>query len=202
MDTSLWWFSHAANCTIDVILVKKLGFFYAQFYVLFFCIWLFLLFQECNFLRKKAALTNWPQRIPSANISSKWLCGWEIKGLVCHYAHFGTGIGTLASFPAPHPPPPTPKERAGAHCLLMREIFFITVLCTSLSVQKIIRIQSFLWTRLQRRFNLQNPAGILLFRRGSIIFPNVQPYRKVTNRFTKKGPLVATEYLFPFKHGL
>ena len=107
---------------------------------------------------------------------------WWRRGLVCHYSHIVTrnsAIRLLAHWPrSQHPPPPNPKERAGAHCLLMREIFFIKVLCTSLSVQKIIRIQRFLWTRLQRRFNLQNPNGILLFRRGSIIFPALQKGNK------------------------
>ena len=59
-------------------------------------------------------------------------------------------------------------------------------------------IQSFLGMRVQRQFILHNPAGIPLFRRGSIIFPNIQPYGKASNRFTKKGPLVAPEYLSPF----
>jgi len=51
----------------------------------------------------------------------------------------------------------------------------------------LLRIQSFLWTRFQGWFNLQNPAGILLSRRASLNFPNVQSNRKVINRFTKKG---------------
>ena len=51
-----------------------------HFCVLFFCISLFLLFQECSFLRKKATLTILTLvylGIPSANIS---LSAWEIKG--------------------------------------------------------------------------------------------------------------------------
>ena len=42
------------------------------------------------------------------------------------------------------------------------------------------------YTRLKRRFNLQNPAGILLFRRGSVIFPNVYTVQQKV-RFTKKA---------------
>ena len=106
--------------------------------------------------------------------------------------------GTHSLIPRPLPP----EERPGIHCLCMCEVFhyiFHKKLCTLFAcMQKIILTKNteLLWNRHKRRYNLQNPAGILLFRRSSIIFLNVQSNRKVINKLIyQKGPLVATASL-------
>ena len=74
-------------------------------------------------------------------------------------------------------------------------IFSVKASCTYLvRVWKIILTKNTELSRFQQRFNLQNPARMLLFRCGSIIFPNLHSNRKITNQ-CQKGQLVATETL-------
>ena len=85
-------------------------------------------------------------------------------------------------------PGPSPPRRGLVHTALARKFHCIfrkmlhALPCLMWKI--ILRIQSFLWNRSKQWSNLQNPAGILLFRRGRIIFSNIQSNRKVTNRFT------------------
>ena len=79
----------------------------------------------------------------------------------------------------------------GTHCLCMLKIFryiFRKKLCAlpCSYAEPTKNTELTLNYRLQQRFNLQNPAGILLFRHGSIIFPNAQSNRKITNWLLKR----------------
>ena len=99
---------------------------------------------------------------------------------------------TLALFPGP-----SPLKRGLVHTVcacgeIFRYIFHKKLCALFCPYAEDYTNQEY---RLQRRFNCR----ILLFRRGSIIFPNVQSNRKL---IYQKSSLVATEYLSPFVHGL
>ena len=87
---SFWWGKPLEHFYMYLFLVKLCE---HSLLCIFFCIWLFLFFQERNFLRRKAVLTIWPQvylGIPSANISlsacdQRWRCAtiliWHSEAL-------------------------------------------------------------------------------------------------------------------------
>ena len=74
--------------------------------------------------------------------------------------------------------------------------FSVKALCTYLvCMWKIILTKNTELSRFQQRFNLQNPARILLFRCGSIIFPKLTLKQKDNKLICQKGQLIATETL-------
>ena len=92
-------------------------------------------------------------------------------------------------------PRPLPPRRGPVHSVCTCAKYSITISVKSF-VHFLVRMQKIILTknteiylnyRLQQQFNLQKPAGIILFRCDSINFPNVQSNRKVTNQFTKKA---------------